>query len=252
MDEVDGTSGVAHVLEHMLFKGTRDAQARRVLAPRRRAGRARERLHHARLHRLLPADPGRQAGRGDEAGGRPLRQQPVARRGVQARTRGGQGRAAPAHRGLAARAAVGSAERHRLPGLALPPPRRRLDERPGRDDAAGRARLLPALVRARQRRGGGGRRRRSRAGAARWPRSTTAACPPGRCRARKPRDRAAAGRHRAASSSRRPPTRPTWRWRSRCRSSPRSNPARTTTMPSRSRCWPRCSMATAARAWTAR
>jgi zinc protease len=57
MDEVDGTSGVAHVLEHMMFKGTADHQAGRVLAPRGGVGRARERLHHARLHRLLPADP---------------------------------------------------------------------------------------------------------------------------------------------------------------------------------------------------
>jgi predicted Zn-dependent peptidase len=45
MDEVDGTSGVAHVLEHMMFKGTPDVGAGRVLAPRGGAGRARERLH---------------------------------------------------------------------------------------------------------------------------------------------------------------------------------------------------------------
>jgi zinc protease len=36
MDEVDGTSGVAHVLEHMLFKGTKDVKlgefSRRVAA----------------------------------------------------------------------------------------------------------------------------------------------------------------------------------------------------------------------------
>ena len=125
-----------------MFKGTRDAQARRVLAPRRRARRARERLHHARQHRLFPADPGRQAGGGDEAEVRPLRQQPVARRRIQARDRGGQGGAAHAHRGPAARPAVGSAERGGVRGLALPPPGRRLDERPRGDDAAGRARLL--------------------------------------------------------------------------------------------------------------
>lgn len=33
MDEVDGTSGVAHVLEHMLFKGTPTVKAGRVFAP---------------------------------------------------------------------------------------------------------------------------------------------------------------------------------------------------------------------------
>jgi zinc protease len=57
MDEVDGTSGVAHVLEHMMFKGTPDWRGR-VFAPRGGPGRARKRLHRARLHRLLPADSG--------------------------------------------------------------------------------------------------------------------------------------------------------------------------------------------------
>ena len=40
MDEVDGTSGVAHVLEHMMFKGTPTVKAGRILPPRGGAGRA--------------------------------------------------------------------------------------------------------------------------------------------------------------------------------------------------------------------
>jgi zinc protease len=40
MDESYGTTGVAHVLEHMMFKGTKDVPSRRVLqAHRRRGGR---------------------------------------------------------------------------------------------------------------------------------------------------------------------------------------------------------------------
>ena len=31
MDEQNGTTGVAHVLEHMMFKGTQDSAGRRVL-----------------------------------------------------------------------------------------------------------------------------------------------------------------------------------------------------------------------------
>ena len=44
--------------------------ARRVLAHRRREWRARQRLHHARLHRLFPERRGRPAAAGDEARGR--------------------------------------------------------------------------------------------------------------------------------------------------------------------------------------
>jgi zinc protease len=58
MDEVDGTSGVAHVLEHMMFKGTPDVKpgefSRRVAA----LGGRENAFTSARLHRLLPADPG--------------------------------------------------------------------------------------------------------------------------------------------------------------------------------------------------
>jgi predicted Zn-dependent peptidase len=67
--------GVAHVLEHMLFKKHQNLEARRVF----RAGRGfggRERLHQQGLHRLLPAiQP--TSWRRDAVGGRPLCQQCV-------------------------------------------------------------------------------------------------------------------------------------------------------------------------------
>jgi len=39
MDEVDGTSGVAHVLEHMMFKGTAKLAPGEFSRPRGGAGR---------------------------------------------------------------------------------------------------------------------------------------------------------------------------------------------------------------------
>ena len=45
MDEVNGTTGVAHVLEHMMFKGTKKVPAGRVLAHHRRGRRPRQRVH---------------------------------------------------------------------------------------------------------------------------------------------------------------------------------------------------------------
>jgi zinc protease len=55
--EYGGLTGISHVLEHMMFKGTEKLEPGRVLPHHRRARRERERLHRARLHRLLP-DPG--------------------------------------------------------------------------------------------------------------------------------------------------------------------------------------------------
>ena len=73
VDEVDGTSGVAHVLEHMMFKGTASvALGCRTRGPR-------ERLYLARLHRLLPAGTGGAFARCDGARGRPFCEKPVGR-----------------------------------------------------------------------------------------------------------------------------------------------------------------------------
>jgi hypothetical protein len=190
MDEVDGTSGVAHVLEHMMFKGT-PTLAGRVFPPRGGPGRARERLHQPRRHRLPPAGAGGQPGSGDAAGGRPLCPQPLAddefRRemAVVKEERRQRTEDSPRARLFEAFSATPL-------WPSLPPPHHRLDERPGGHDPAGRARFLPPLVRAGQRRGGGGGRcdvEQVRA----WAEASTAPFPPGRARAQAA-DRAGAGR----------------------------------------------------------
>ena len=56
-DEAPGESGIAHFLEHLMFKGTKTHPERRVLPRGCRYRRPGERLHHRRLHRLLPAGP---------------------------------------------------------------------------------------------------------------------------------------------------------------------------------------------------
>ena len=62
-DETPGKSGLAHFLEHLMFKGTAKNPTGRfsqVVATRRRPG---KRLHLERLHRLLPARAERAAQR---------------------------------------------------------------------------------------------------------------------------------------------------------------------------------------------
>ena len=136
IDEVNGRTGVAHVLEHMMFKGTRTAPqgefSRRVAAARR----ARERVHLARLHRLLPAAGQPRPGRGDGAGGRSHVEPGDRRRGVRQGDQGGDGRAATAHRGSRAIAGLRAVDGHGLDGVAVPRAGDRLDERPGVDDAS--------------------------------------------------------------------------------------------------------------------
>ena len=54
-DEPPGKSGIAHFLEHLMFKGTDDDPAgefSKIVAEQRRRG---QRLHQSRLHRLFPA-----------------------------------------------------------------------------------------------------------------------------------------------------------------------------------------------------
>ena len=70
-DEPPGQSGIAHFLEHLMFKAHRRARRRRVQPHRRRERRRRQRLHLARLHRLLPAHRRRPARPRDGDGGRP-------------------------------------------------------------------------------------------------------------------------------------------------------------------------------------
>ena len=170
-----------------MFKGTKDLKpgefSRRVaaLGGRENAFTTRD---YTGFYQQIPAG---KLEAGDEAGVRPLRQQPVARRRVQARDRGGQGRAPHAHRRPAARPARRAAERRRLHRVALPPPGGRLDERPRRDDARRRARLPQALVRARQCGASSSPATSTWRRCAAWPRNTTAASPRVRVPVRKPR-----------------------------------------------------------------
>jgi hypothetical protein len=118
-----------------------------------------------------------------------------------------------------------SSSMRQLRGLALPPPDRGLDERPGRHDARGRARLLPPLVRARPTPPWWWRAMWMWPRCARWPKSTTARIPRAPCRraSRAPSPCSPAMRR---IESRRRPSRPMWRWPSRCRSSQPLEPLR--------------------------
>jgi len=97
MDESTGTTGVAHVLEHLMFKGTKAVPAESFpsVLPLQAA---RERFYQLRLHRLFPATAQSPAAAGNEAGVGPHEQPAVIRRGFQERNQGGDGRAALAHR----------------------------------------------------------------------------------------------------------------------------------------------------------
>ena len=113
MDEVDGTSGVAHVLEHMMFKGTHELKpgefSRRVaaLGGRENAFTTRDATGY---YQQIPADKLEDVMK-LEADRFANNQWPDEE--FKRETRGGEGGAPPAHRGLAARAAVGAAERRR-------------------------------------------------------------------------------------------------------------------------------------------
>ena len=94
-DETPGKSGLAHFLEHLMFKGTAKHPAgefSQVVAPRRRPG---ERLHHQRLHRLFPARAERAAQDRDGVRGRPHDRPGAHRRGGAARAQRHPGRAEP-------------------------------------------------------------------------------------------------------------------------------------------------------------
>ena len=109
MDEVDGTSGVAHVLEHMMFRSTPELGvgefSRRVAAlggvktPSPRA-----------ITPATPADPGRPAGGRDESWADRFARNQWADGEFRQRKSRWSGRAPPAHRGQPARAAVRAAQ----------------------------------------------------------------------------------------------------------------------------------------------
>ncbi len=78
MDEVDGRSGLAHMLEHMLFKGSKALPpgefSRRVAA----LGGQENAFTSRDYTGYLPASAGPPPARGDAAGGRALCPQPMA------------------------------------------------------------------------------------------------------------------------------------------------------------------------------
>ena len=159
-DETPGKSGLAHFLEHLMFKGTaknptghfsqavaRDRRRRRTPSPPTTT----PAITSACRASSLKIDDGIR--------GRPHDRPAAHRRGGAARTRGHPGGAEPAHRQQSARAARRADRRRALPQPSLRQAGDRLAARDGTADARRRHRLLPALLRA-QRRGGGDRRRR--------------------------------------------------------------------------------------------
>ena len=110
-------------------QGYEEDRPGRVLAPRRRARRPRERVHVARLHRLLPADRRAALERDDAARGRPHGQSAPHRRRVRQGNPRRHGRAPLAHRGSRAIAGLRAVDGQRVRDFAVPHANRRLDER---------------------------------------------------------------------------------------------------------------------------
>jgi zinc protease len=176
MDEKDGTTGVAHVLEHMMFKGTKKLKPgefnKRVAAAGGRDNAFTSRDYTAYFQQVPGGLPEMMELEADRMANLVLDDE-----GVRAGDQGGHGRAAPAHRRQSAGAGARTADGGRLPGAPLPPAHHRLDERPREHDGGGCPRLVPPLVRAEQRLRGRGRRRRTRTRCSAWPRSITARFP---------------------------------------------------------------------------
>ena len=86
-DDPLGQSGIAHFLEHLMFKGTEKHPAGRVLEGRLRPRRPGERLHLVRLHRLFPARRARASRHDDGLRGR-SDDEPAPRRVPSSRPRG--------------------------------------------------------------------------------------------------------------------------------------------------------------------
>ena len=164
-DEVGGKSGIAHFLEHLMFRGTKEVPPgafSRIVAQN---GGRRERLHHARLHRLFPERRRRPARAGDEARSRAHGQSRHQRRGGDARARGHHRRAPHAASTTAPRRCSTSSSMPRsifiiptaIPTIGWENEMRGLT-------AAGCAGILQHLVRAQQRHAGRRRRRHGRKG----------------------------------------------------------------------------------------
>ena len=85
-DETPGKSGLAHFLEHLMFKGTEKNPGAAFSQRRRRDRRPGECLHRQRLYRLLPARAARASQGDDGARGRPHHRPGAHRRRGAART----------------------------------------------------------------------------------------------------------------------------------------------------------------------
>ena len=164
-DETPGKSGLAHFLEHLMFKGTDALSRRPVLAdgdPHRRPG---ERLHLDRLHRIFPARAARQARHPDGIRGRSHDRPDAEGRERAARARRGARRVQHARRQQSGQQAVRADHGGALSQPPLWPPGDRLAARDRAAQSRGCAGILQALLRAEQRDAGGRRRRRARRGA---------------------------------------------------------------------------------------
>ena len=248
-DEDAGKTGLAHFLEHLMFKGTDEESAGRFSQVARHHRRPGERLHHRRLHRIFPAHRPRISADRDGVRGRPHDRPRADRRQCAARARRGAGRIQHARRQQPGGAARRAGHRGALSQSSLWTPGDRLAPRDREAQPRGRARVLPALLHAQQRGGGDRRRRHRRGGQGRSPRRPTARWPsaPRSVRASGPRSRR---RSRCARS--RSPMRAS---RSRACSAAISCPPttrRSRARPKRSKCSPRCSAAARPAGSTAR
>ena len=158
-DETAGKSGLAHFLEHLMFKGTDEEPVRTLLPGRRDHRRPGERLHLGRLHRLFPARAARPAQGHDGVRGRPHDRADAHRRRGAARAQRGAGRAEYAGRQQSGRAAGRADGRRALSQPSLWPAGDRLAARDRAARPRSRARILPALLHAQQRHSRRGRRR---------------------------------------------------------------------------------------------
>jgi hypothetical protein len=156
MDEVDGTSGVAHVLEHMMFKGSKTVApgefSRRVaaLGGQENAFTSRD---YTGYYQQIPAQKLEDVMR-LESDRFAHNQWPDEEFKRESRWSRKSAACAPKTSPVPC---WPSSSLHHLQRVALPPPGGGLDERPGRHDARRRARLPPPVVCARQCGGGGGR-----------------------------------------------------------------------------------------------
>ena len=111
MDEVTGTTGVAHVLEHMMFKGTKavpGGEFSRIIAEAGGRDNAFTSRDYTGYHQTLHKS---QLGARDEARSRPHDEPRAVARGVREGDPRGDGRAPLAHRRPAARARLRAVER---------------------------------------------------------------------------------------------------------------------------------------------